>query len=498
MTRTEIIDFLNSKETYDRVLEIIQDKGGDELSHQPLYGFIAGGSIANTIHHILNNTVQPVINDIDVFCLDNSESLYFHQIGENNFIDEFTGVGINQDGYGVTYLGPQGERISMYNSERFGVVNKVSIRVSNHRLGTIPNFNPVNYYNEVLNQFDINCCSAGIDRVNNKIVYTENFVYFLLKNKIEVITLHTPIKSFIRLHNKIKDLNCECDLENEIKLLKHGFICSDMFDRRFGDEWYEKINNNLEIVTEHFEVTAQKNDKSLVQLIFDIGGVNKNIYRYQPKKFRIEDFAFVFSRNYFNKAGLMVLWDIMVRDKNPEKKVIIREFLNKFKQKNIEGFTSELNIQYSGNFDFYNECIFSGDVNINMSSMFPFKKLNFFEVIGLIPGYLDKEFSCDDLEKIESFHLESHSLELSSFFVDNVKDHLETLIGVTKMFYNKKEDQLDVTTLIKCIRRFNKIDRKNFNTFSKELKLEALKKSLNSIWIKDCNYFPKFKIKKEY
>jgi len=498
MTRTEIIEFLDSKETYNKVLEIIQDKGGDELSHQPLGGFIAGGSVANTIHHILNNTTKPVINDIDVFCIYNISDLWFLQFNENSFIDEFTGVGINQDSYGSTYLGPQGERISMYDSQRFGIVNKVSIKVSNNRLGYITDFNPINYYNEVLNQFDINCCSAGIDRVNNKIVYTENFIYFLLKNKIEITTLHTPIKTFIRLHNKIKDLNCECDLENEIKLLKHAFICGDMFDRRFGDEWYEKINNNLEIVTEHFEIATQKNDKSLTQLLFDVGGINKNIYTYQPKKFRIEDFAFVVSRNYFSKAGLMVLWNIMVRDKNPEKKVIITEFLNKFKQKNIERSISELGIQYSGNFDFYNESIFSGDVNISMSSMVFLKKFNFFEAIGLIPGYLDKEFSCDDLEKIESFQLESHSLELNSFFVDNVRDHLEILIEVTRMFYNKKEEQLDVNTLVKCIRRFNKIDRKNFNTFSKELKLAALKKSLNNIWIKDCNFFPKFKIKKEY
>jgi hypothetical protein len=98
----------------------------------------------------------------------------------NNITDN---VGIHLDSYGRAWIGSNGEHIKMVSSERFGDINKVTINVYSPNNN---NFNEVDYYKELLGVFDLNCCMAGLDRINNKIIYTEQFIDFLFTHKIEV------------------------------------------------------------------------------------------------------------------------------------------------------------------------------------------------------------------------------------------------------------------------------------------------------------------------
>ena len=77
MNRKEVIDFLNNEETYNKVFNTIKDECHKNDVHLDDYSqdsYIAGGAVANTIHHFLNKNrpsyknTRPVINDIDLFC----------------------------------------------------------------------------------------------------------------------------------------------------------------------------------------------------------------------------------------------------------------------------------------------------------------------------------------------------------------------------------------------------------------------------------------------
>ena len=72
------------------------------------------------------------------------------------------------------------------------------------------------YYQSLLNNFDLNCCCAGLDSVNKKIIYTAQFIEFLC-DKIEVTSTLTPLNTAIRSNNKTKDLKTN-------SLLKHEFL----------------------------------------------------------------------------------------------------------------------------------------------------------------------------------------------------------------------------------------------------------------------------------
>ena len=85
----------------------------------------------------------------------------------------------------------KGESIRMSNSERFGIVNKVTIDV---HLSQNTEFVSTDYYKQLIQNFDLNCCCVGIDRVNNKL-FTPKFVDFLCNNKIEVISVTYPLQT---------------------------------------------------------------------------------------------------------------------------------------------------------------------------------------------------------------------------------------------------------------------------------------------------------------
>lgn len=75
MVRTEIIEFLNNQETYDKVLDIINNecqKNDTHINFHPIEDFLCGGAVANTLHSLIRGG-EPVINDIDLFRFEHSE-----------------------------------------------------------------------------------------------------------------------------------------------------------------------------------------------------------------------------------------------------------------------------------------------------------------------------------------------------------------------------------------------------------------------------------------
>jgi hypothetical protein len=226
MNRKELINFLNSEKTFNEVLGIINHKlqeDGVGVGDYPMHYFMAGGAVANTIYYLLNKEKfeEPVINDIDLFFFNNvlGHDWDYNTPNPNLFIHTNLGAVAGIDGYGRTWVGPSGETMRMFGSERFGIVNKVSINVFKQ---SIQNFNETNYYKTLLTVFDLNCCMAGLDRVNGNIVYTEDFLDFLESDMIEVTNVSQPLQTSVRLKNK--SLQLGTDLSNfdcEMNLIKH-------------------------------------------------------------------------------------------------------------------------------------------------------------------------------------------------------------------------------------------------------------------------------------
>ncbi len=242
MEKEKIIEFLNKEETYNKVCGIIYSSllivqrrilEGDE---EP---FIAGGSVANIIYNLLyKKQDKPIINDIDIFTFRSQHDIQAIQgvglpwdnFNDENFINNAEN-GLTSDGYGNIWLGPKGENIRMVKSERRGIINDVLISVGDRRYGwgrtEVIELNQTEYYESLLNNFDLNCCCAGLDRVNKKIIYTDKFIEFLCNDKIEVTSTLTPLNTAIRLNNKTKDLKTNSDLDKEVELLEFTSSISD-------------------------------------------------------------------------------------------------------------------------------------------------------------------------------------------------------------------------------------------------------------------------------
>ena len=268
MDKKEIIEFLNKEETYNIVEKQIIKSSLLELSRDYTYeqyplsqGYIAGGSIANTIYNILyKKNTEPVINDIDFFIFKKTEDIDWGStsvVGDERFINN-DNLNLNSDGYGNVWFGPNGENMRMVSSVRNLNWNTILICVGTNS----DEINQQDYYKGLLDNFDLNCCCAGLDTINKKIIYNNKFIEFLVNDKIEVVSLLTPLNTAIRLINKTKALKTNCDLKSEIELLKHGFLEDTMpRHKTIGKIWYDKYRKNKRFVNKHFIVKKVDRDR---------------------------------------------------------------------------------------------------------------------------------------------------------------------------------------------------------------------------------------------
>ena len=113
MNRNETTKFLEDKKTYKKVLGILESVSTSEGFgfESELVDLIAGGSVANTIYHLLNKerSPKPIINDIDVFSMEENNDIFFRNHSEEHFL---IGEGITNethvDGYGRIWVGKYG------------------------------------------------------------------------------------------------------------------------------------------------------------------------------------------------------------------------------------------------------------------------------------------------------------------------------------------------------------------------------------------------------
>ena len=464
MNRKELIKFLNSGETYNKVLDIINRKlqsDGVGVDDYPMHYFIAGGSVANTIYHLLNEGKfkEPIINDIDLFFFNNIQGFDWYPSNDTGmFINANLSSVAGIDSYNRVWVGPSGESMRMVNSERFGIVNKVSINVYKE---SIQNFRETNYYKTLLSVFDLNCCTAGLDRINRKIVYTEDFLDFLMSDMIEVMNVSQPLQTAVRLKNKSIQLGTNTsNFETEINLIKHSFIIRKIYS--IGPEWVKKVKDNRDFVLEHFD--------------FNIKEINNNegIFNYTVKSFEIEKYY----KNFLilNNSKLIAFWNLFVRKKNKQALEKVLTFYN--------NIYSELN----GGKNIQNQETFIYDPNMitKIGCKTVFGNFDFVTILAMSPSYFNCDFTLEDLEEVYSFNgyfVQEMFSGSDIFITKNINDHIKMLEYVKKTFIDKygtfRKDLLG-----KLILRSRVNKKNNLATLDYKEKINTIKKLIDGMLVK--------------
>ena len=460
MNRKEVIEFLDNRETYNKVLNIITDEchnNGVHLGDYSEQSYIAGGAVANTIHNLINkdkptyNNTKSIINDIDLFCFNRGEGLNWGLpiFDTQNFISQTINPTLNMDGYGRAWVGTNGESISMVSTDRFGIINKIGISVY---LNPNCQFIIEDYYKQLLDNFDLNCCSAGIDRLNGKIIYNDKFVDFLVSNQIEVTMVSSPLQTSVRMLKKSKELSTNIsNFETEMSLLQHTFV-NDSY-KYIGSEWWDKSKKHGSFLSNYFEFTSSSSNE-------------ENLFEYTSKDFELTKYFDQFK--FRSESSLIGFWDLFVRKKNQDN---LNKLITFYVQNTHFSLAPKESITWSIVKKYRNKI---RTANLNF---------DFIDTLGFAPEYFECEFSLEDLVNVSRFNklLEENFIDPRICLTSNIKSHIKFL----KFFKSKFIDEhglIKMSLLNNVITKVEPSQRLKLSTFNCDDKIKSFIKVINNLW----------------
>lgn len=238
----------------------------------PQTGLIAGQALASIIYRLLSLNIQGPINDIDLFITNDAycqldkpllktvsqEQLNaIKQQSERNklssscsavpyapriatTVNSIGRVQIEADGSANVMNSVYKGAYSVMRSFTDGILNVVIIHAS-------ANFtNPHTLNQNVVQSFDFNCCSVGIDVQTDQIYLTDDFLEFLNTAQLRVQSVHTPVHTILRLVKKFKsDLKgVYCDLQQELDCLKSAAVLALNFNDHPQSSFTSRFNPN--------------------------------------------------------------------------------------------------------------------------------------------------------------------------------------------------------------------------------------------------------------
>jgi hypothetical protein len=220
-TKEDFVLKLNSPIMANLIIERIESVFGQNI---PNKGILCGQSVASAIFEILNLNITPVYNDIDIFSIlinsMNKTENYFRnlELRQNNKDASLSSYGIFNaeiNHYGQVEI----NKLSSYKileSISYGKINKTYVLTYKN----LKYFKLSDLTMEIIENFDINSTQVGISLIDKKLVFTENFLNFLISKQLEIVKWNTPIHSFIRIIKKQKELgNVFFNKEETILLL---------------------------------------------------------------------------------------------------------------------------------------------------------------------------------------------------------------------------------------------------------------------------------------
>ena len=319
--------FLDSKETYNKVVETLSQYVN--LTNIKKEYFIAGGSVSNILISMVHGG-KLVINDIDVYHRTTKESSE-NTIGSmevkrqkdewypTTFIND-DGLEIIDDHYGRIFLSESGARMRVLNHSRKGIINHINYL---YEKGVGSDNKNEQYV--IVEGFDLNCCKAGLDLLNEKIIYTPEFVEYLETKQLKVTNPCSPIQTSIRLFKKMTDLNCHCDIKHEMRFLT---VASKRFNNRnvtkiIGPETKAKYDKFKSKIEDYF-ILREANPKDFGHYGKDVK-IPENLWSYD------EVLNFDILEQFHSMSQLKRIWNLVFsyRKKGEQDKI------NKIFYKNV-------------------------------------------------------------------------------------------------------------------------------------------------------------------
>lgn len=481
-----IKDFLNSEDTFIKVLTILKSydtKGVLNDLISPSSNFIAGGSVSNILISMVHGGT-PVINDIDIYKEVKEKQQVNGEVGGSiqtrKVNDWYPATYINEDGleiiddsYGRIFVAENGARMRVFRHCRKNIFNIIEFLYEdyrNHNQKIIKTRDMV-----VLEGFDLNCCKAGINLDTKKIIYTPEFVEFLETKQLKIVNPCAPVHSTIRLYKKMKDIDCFCNIEHEMRFLtvaaKH--VQGGQMSKYIGPETYSKYLKMKDFVDKYFTLREPQNSDEIphsLKEIYYIGNKRNpdvNIWLFDP----VMDFDIVESVGNINTVRRT--WELLYtfRKKSEQDKINKIFYKNVFLGKTQEDVwkTSE----YKGRGD-NNEAIYE-DKPCYYSSRYTYS------MILSKKDYYKCNFDIKHVDYIDNFTREHHGMkmflkdcntlteqyELIKFIKSIAKKEGEWVIGsletadrymVTTRDENNKLLANDITreTILKLVEKFKK------------------------------------------
>ena len=316
----KIEDFLNSKDTYNKVMTALShySSGGLTQIGGINQHFIAGGSVSNILVSIFHgDRKQCVVNDIDIYRQVTEDDTQ-HQRAQwypSLYVTE-EGLEMYDDNYGRVFVCENGSRMRVTKHSRKGIFNIVEY-LYYPKMHSTKSKELV-----ILEGFDLNCCKSGIDMTNQKIVYTQEFVEFLKTKELKITNPCAPIQTTLRLHKKMKELDCTCNIEQEMRFLTVAtrHITSNQMTKYIGPETYRKYVGMQSVVDKYFTLRKPSTGELPKEM------PNKNlIWVFDP----IMDFDIIENVGTIN--NLKRVWELLYTIKDVES----QDKINKIFYKNV-------------------------------------------------------------------------------------------------------------------------------------------------------------------
>lgn len=301
----------------------------------PKRGFLAGGSLANTIWGIISGN-KPVINDIDIFLYSNEkEKEKEKEDPENTYFE--------------CYLHITGS------SENDSYIIRKSETIGNLNFINYESVNPSPYL--IISSFDINCTQVGYSIEEDKFYWTDDFIKFLDSGELKISNLNTPAHTAIRILKKKNELNAHLNqFEIEIcqYVLNNRSIFSDIrsirFMQKYADMYIKNENylNNFFTLKRDFELERHLNKNEKVFFMeTSYSTINMNGLSNIPNT--LKEFLF-YIRNIYKNQPMYNLWDKLypvylsndyINNNTPDEIEFISNFIKKYPQviANIKGIT---------------------------------------------------------------------------------------------------------------------------------------------------------------
>lgn len=247
----------------------------------PEKGLVAGQAVASLIYKELGLNLLAPINDVDVFT-ETLRSAPKIRYDEKRFgaISTHSFKGSMGDLTSSTTFNRAYRILRSYMSKEDQAVNIVEIKKSSKYVNK-----------QIVDSFDLNCCSVGFDIETEEFVYSSAFEEFIKTKQLRVQSIHTPFHTWLRLNKKMQDLgSVYCDLDLEHFVLIQGMQINYSYYGSFivGDRFYELLekykDNVIEKLFHETDFHDSEVNKDYKRIEFDQTFLTSDLFLNQIKR----------------------------------------------------------------------------------------------------------------------------------------------------------------------------------------------------------------------